>query len=125
MTPPHPAPHHPPDATSILAAYLRRPDTPRRARHQDQLLAARLQERVVPKVIIEAAFLLATLRRFNRPPEAEPLAPIRSLRYFLTVIEELIRRPPAASYVAYLRQTVARLLARTAADKGPKMIVFT
>ena len=125
MTPPHPAPHHPPDATWILAAYLRLPDTPRRARHQDQLLAARLHQRGVPASVLEAAFLLATWRRINRPPEAEPLAPIRSLRYFLPVIEELLHRPPAASYVAYLRETVARLLARPADDKGPKTIAFT
>lgn len=125
MTPLHPASHHPPDAHWILAAYLRLPDTPRRARHQDQLLAARLHERGVPALVLEAAFLLATWRRINRPPEAEPLAPIHSLRYFLPVIEELLRRPPAPSYVAYLRETVARLLARPAADNAPKMIVFT
>jgi len=125
LTPPHPAPHHPPDAHWILAAYLRLPDTPRRARHQDQLLAARLHERGVPALVLEAAFLLATWRRINRPADAEPLAPIRSLRYFLPVIEELLRHPPAASYIAYLRETVARLLPRPADDNGPKTIAFT
>jgi len=125
VTPPV-APHQSqPDASWIIDTYLRLPDTPRRARQQDQLLAARLQERGVPEHIVEAAFLLATTRRINRPPHAEPLAPIRSLRYFLPVIEELLRRPPAASYLAYLRQTVARLLARPAADKGPKKDAFT
>lgn len=118
MTPPVAAHQGPPDASWIIEAYLRLPDTPRRARYQDQLLAARLQERGVPELIVEAAFLLATLRRINRPHDAEPLAPIRSLRYFLPVIEELLRRPPAASYLIYLRQTVGRILARPPGDDG-------
>ena len=125
MTPPVAAHQGPPDASWIIEAYLRLPDTPTRARHQDQLLAAQLHQRGVPMAIIEAAFLLATTRRTNRPPDAEPLTPIRSLRYFLPVIEELLRCPPAASYLTYLRESVEWLLARTADDKGPKMIVFT
>ena len=125
MTPPLAAHQGPPDVSWIIATYLRLPDTPTRARHQDQLLAAQLHQRGVPMAIIEAAFLLATTRRINRPPDAEPLTPIRSLRYFLPVIEELLRRPPAASYLTYLRQTVARLLVRPAADKGPKKDAFT
>jgi hypothetical protein len=125
VTPPLTAPQGPPDASWIIAAYLRLPDTPTRARHQDRLLASQLHQRGVPMAIIEAAFLLATTRRTNRPHDAEPLAPIRSLRYFLPVIDELLRRPPAASYLTYLRQTVARLLVRPAADKGPKKDAFT
>lgn len=125
MTPPLAAHHGPPDPIWIIEAYVRLPDTPRHARPQDQLLATRLHQRGVPMTIIEAAFLLATLRRINRPHGAEPLAPIRSLRYFLPVIEELLRRPPAASYLTYLRQAVASLLARPAADKGPKKDAFT
>ena len=125
MTPPLAAHQGPPDASWIIATYLRLPDTPTRARHQDHLLASQLHQRGVPMAIIEAAFLLATTRRINRPPEAEPLAPIRSLRYFLPVIEELLRRPPAASYLTYLRATVHRLLVRPAIDKGPKKDAFT
>lgn len=125
MTPPDAAHQGPPDANWIIDTYLRLPDTPTRARHQDHLLAAQLHQRRVPMAIIEAAFLLATTRRINRPPRAEPLTPIRSLRYFLPVIDELLRRPPAPSYLSYLRETVARLLARPVADKGPKKDAFT
>ena len=32
-----------------------------------------------------------------------PLGPIRSLHYFLPIIEELLARPVPESYVAYLR----------------------
>ena len=124
MTPPVAAHQDQPDASWIIDAYLRLPDTPTRARHQDHLLASQLHQRGVPIAIIEAAFLLATTRRINRPPDAEALAPIRSLRYFLPVIEELLRRPPAASYLAYLRETVHRLLVRPA-DEGPKKDTFT
>ena len=125
MTPPLTAYQGQPDASWIIDTYLRLPDTPTRARHQDRLLAAQLHERGVPEAIIEAAFLLATTRRINRPPEAEPLTPIRSLRYFLPVIEELLRLPPAASYLTYLRESVASLLVRPAPDKGPKKDAFT
>ena len=125
MTPPLTAHQGQPSVSWIIEAYLRIPDTPTQARHQDQLLAAQLQKRAVPEAILEAAFLLATMRRINRPPDAEPLAPIRSLRYFLPVIEELLRRPPAASYLTYLRATVGRTFARPADDKGPKKDAFT
>ena len=125
MTPPLAAHQGPPDASWIIATYLRLPDTPTRARHQDHLLASQLHQRGVPMAIIEAALLLATTRRINRPPDAEPLTPIRSLPYFLPVIEVLLRRPPAPSYLTYLRATVHKLLVRPAADKGPKKDAFT
>jgi len=115
----------PPGPSWIIDAYLRLPDTPHHARPHDQLLATRLHERGVPELVIDAAFLLATLRRINRPRDAEPLAPIRSLRYFLPVIDELLRRPPATSYVTYLRDTVAGLLAQPNHDQGPEKDTFT
>jgi hypothetical protein len=58
---------------------------------------------------VEAAFLLASLRRAARRPAAIPLGPIRSLHYFLPVIEELLRTPlhHGDAYLAHLRSKVA------------------
>ncbi len=41
-----------------------------------------------------------------RPANALPLGPIRSLHYFLPVIEELLVHPLPQAYVAYLRSKV-------------------
>ena len=44
----------------------------------------------IPLTTAETALLLASLRRAARRPDALPLGPIRSLHYFLPVIEELL-----------------------------------
>ena len=61
----------------------------------------------MPLVIVETALLLATARRRARPAEAHPLSPVRSLHYFLPVVEELLHGPPPDDYLDYLRETVA------------------
>ena len=94
----------------VIDAYLHLPDTPRRARPHDHDLAAQLHQRGVPEAIVQAAFYLATLRRIHRPPSATPLTPIRSLHYFLPVIEELLQSPPSASYLRYLRERLANTI---------------
>jgi len=50
--------------------------------------------------------LLASVCRTARRPEAMPLGPIRSLHYFLPVIEELLANPGPDSTVACLRSKV-------------------
>ena len=49
-----------------------------------------------------AAFLLAASRRRFRTPEAPALQPIRSLSYFLPIIDEIIDTPIDPGYIAYL-----------------------
>jgi hypothetical protein len=49
---------------------------------------------------------LALGRRKARPPDADPLQPIRSLHYFLPVIDELPPGPPPDGYLNYLRDTI-------------------
>lgn len=92
---------------ALLAFYHQLPDTPRRHSRYDRRLASQLCQQHVPLAIIEAAFLLATARRLLRDPSYPPLNPIRSLHYFLPVIEELLDQPPALSYVDYLRRKLA------------------
>lgn len=109
----------------VIQAYLRLPHTPSRARDQDRLLAAQLHQRDVPLTIVEAAFLIATARRIDRPPDADPLNPIHSLHYFLPVIEELLERPPSAAYITHLRRNLASIISDPPVDHGPKKDVLT
>jgi hypothetical protein len=97
----------------LLDLYLRLPDTPRRLSRYDVRLVRQLWERQIPLTLVETAFLLASTRRATRRPDAMPLGPIRSLHYFLPVIEELLAQPVPESYVAYLR---SKIRFRPAAD---------
>ena len=49
---------------------------------------------------------LATARRNARPTDFNPLPPIRSLHYFLPVIDELPQGTPPDGYLNYLRDVV-------------------
>lgn len=88
---------------AVLTLYLDLPDTPLRPSPLDQSLARKLYQRSVPLPLVESALLLATLRRFSRPSDLPPLPKIRSLAYFLPVIEELQQQPLPDGYLDYLR----------------------
>ena len=105
---------------TLLDLYLRLPDTPRRLSRFDLRLVRQLWERQIPLTTVETALLLASSRRAVRRPHALPLGPIRSLHYFLPVIEELLAQPVPESYLAYLRSKVPlhRATGKTAATTG-------
>jgi len=86
-----------------LDLYRSVPGTFGRIRREDRLLAADLHDRGINLSTLEAAFVLASARRCFRPPDAHPLSPIRSLHYFLPVIEEIMANPPTPEYLAYLK----------------------
>jgi len=92
-----------PYVSKVLTLYLELPETPLRTTLYDQQRAAELQLRGVSLDLIEAAFLLGSLRRLLRSPGALPLSPIRSLAYFQPVIDELLSNPLSSSYIGYLR----------------------
>ncbi len=92
---------------AVLEAYARLPDTPQRPRPADRRLAERLHDRGVPESLVRDALLLARARRLIRPQDAPPLAKVRSLRYFLTVIEELLEKPLPSGYARYLQRKIA------------------
>jgi hypothetical protein len=100
-------------AATVLNLYLDLPDTPLRASIQDQRLAQRLFETGVPLAVIEAAFLLASLRRHCRPSDVPPLPRVRSLAYFQPVIEELQANPIPDGYLGYLRLKLRGVLDKT------------
>ena len=72
----------------VLTAYRQTPGTTGTIRRPDRLLAAQLYARGVPLHAVENALVLAASRRLFRPTPAPPLATIRSLAYFLPVIDE-------------------------------------
>lgn len=86
----------------VLRLYCRLPDTPDRPRPLDRRLAAELERRRVPLDLIRTAFVLGTARRHFSP--SAPLPPIRSLHYFLPILEQAQQEPPEPGYVEYLRQ---------------------
>jgi hypothetical protein len=73
-------------------------------RRPDRALAAQLYLRSVPVSVIENAFVLAAVHRLIRPAEAAPLGTIRSLAYFLSVIEEVLGLRVSPDYFDYLRR---------------------
>jgi len=102
---------------AVLILYIDLPDTPMRASHADEALAHKLYEQGVPLSLVEAALLLASLRRLIRPADRPPLSPIRSLAYFLSVIAELQQQPLPDGYLHYLR-----LKLRNAANALPTYV---
>lgn len=109
MSAPSPATDAASYAAAVLLLYVDLPDTPLRASLQDERQARRLHERGVPLRVVEAALLLASLRRMVRPADVPPLPPIRSLAYFQPVIEELLAHPVPDNYLEYLRLKLRRM----------------
>lgn len=92
---------------SILTAYLALPCTSGRTSPYDRRLARDLYDRGVPLASVKAAFVLACARRINRPPSAVPLGPVRSLAYFLPVLDEVLAHPIDPSYLDYLHRKLS------------------
>jgi hypothetical protein len=96
----------------VLEAYRLTPGTCGAVRRPDRLLAAQLHERGVPAEAVENALTLAAARRLIRPAGAPPLATVRSLAYFLPVVEEALRIEAGPEYFRYLRGKLQRLAAQ-------------
>ena len=96
----------------VLASYLSLPHTARRVGPADRRLARSLFSENVALDVVLSALLLGSLRRLvGRAADAAPLPTVRSLAYFVPIIEELRPAPLDPSYHAYLRQTFLRALA--------------
>ena len=81
----------------VLEAYRNTPGTCGNLRRPDRMLA------------IENALVLAAVRRLIRPPDAPPLTTVRSLAYFMPVIEEVLETEVGEEYFQYARQKLQRL----------------
>jgi hypothetical protein len=91
----------------LLRLYLALPHTPSRASRDDRRLARELEQRQISWKALQTALLLAMARRCLRDPSLQPLPPIRSLHYFLPVIEEVLGMEISADYVRYLKRKLA------------------
>ena len=96
----------------VLDAYRLTPGTCGAVRRPDRLLAAELHERGVPAEAVENALILAAARRLIRPAGAPPLATVRSLAYFLPVVEEVLQIEASPEYFRYLRGKLQRFAAQ-------------
>jgi hypothetical protein len=92
----------------VLEAYRKTPGTTGTVRRADRLLAAQLYQRGLSLKMIENALVLAATRRLIRPPDVPPLGTIRSLAYFLPVIEEVLELRVSPDYFGYLRNKLVR-----------------
>jgi hypothetical protein len=73
------------------------------------MLAVQLYQRGVPLSKVENALVLAAVRRMIRPADAPPLTTVRSLAYFLPVIDEVLDIEVGEDYFQYARQKLQRL----------------
>ncbi len=93
----------------VLEAYRKTPGTTGTVRRPDRVLAGQLYRSGVSVNVIENAFLLAATRRLIRPANAPPLGTIRSLAYFLPIIEEVRELRVSPDYFQYLRHKLQRI----------------
>jgi hypothetical protein len=92
----------------VLEAYRSTPGVAGVVRRADRLLAAQLHERGVAFETVKNAFVLAVTRRLVRPEGAPALGTIRSLAYFLPVIDEVLETNVSREYFDYLRYRLKR-----------------
>jgi hypothetical protein len=92
----------------LLDAYRATPGASGAVRRLDRVLAAQLHQRGVPLQVVENAFILAAARRIIRPATAAPLSTVRSLAYFLPVIEEVLHLNVGQEYFQHLRHRLQR-----------------
>jgi hypothetical protein len=103
--------------STVLKLYLHLPETPDKPNVNDRKTAEELQSRGITLATVESALLLAAARRLGRLPDLPTLTPIRSLAYFLPVIQELLDNPIADGYLEYLRIKVRSLSGKRAITK--------
>ena len=95
---------------TVLDAYRQTPGTTGKVHRPDRLLASQLHQRGVPLTVVENALVLATARRLLRPATTPPLTTVRSLAYFLPVIEEVLDLKVGQDYYEHARRRIQRLL---------------
>jgi hypothetical protein len=91
---------------AVRSLYLRLPNTHQRFSRSDRSLALSLYQRGFSLDLVRSALFLATARRLARNPLAPPLPPVRSLYYFLPVLEEIRLKPLPLGYLQYLESKV-------------------
>lgn len=92
----------------VLTLYLTAEGTPGRLSRSDRQLAGAWYDQAVTMDEIEIVLILTIARRRFRDPALPPLAPIRSLSYFVPVLAEVRSNSIPVDYVSYLRRKLTR-----------------
>lgn len=98
-----------PYVRAVLELYRRLPHTPHRPRRDDRFVVRQLELQRHPILRVQAALILATVRRLFRDDNTEHLMPIRSFRYFLPIVDELRINGLDPRYVHYLARKISDL----------------
>jgi hypothetical protein len=99
---------------ALRSVYLQLPNTHRRFSHSDRRLASNLFQRGFSLALVRSALLLASARRLARNPAEPPLPPVRSLHYFLPVLDEIRSQPLPPGYLEYLEAKLRSAQPRSA-----------
>jgi len=91
---------------AVRDVYTQLPHTSGRFSRYDRQLASDFYHRQVPLDIVRSALLLAIVNRLYR--EGPPLPTIRSLHYFVPVVDEILLKPLPRGYVQYLEYKIAK-----------------
>lgn len=96
---------------SVLEAYGSTPGTCGKIRCADRDLAREFFRRGIPLQQVQNALVLALSRRVLRPPDAPPLGIVRSLAYFVPVIDEVLNNRDRVKdeYYQHLRSRLQQL----------------
>lgn len=92
----------------LLDAYSKTPGTTGFVHKADRKVAYALFEQGVSLKQAENALCLGAARRLFRPNDAPPLQTVRSLAYFLPVIEEVLTTNVGDEYFAHVRRKLAQ-----------------
>jgi hypothetical protein len=92
----------------VLEAYRKTPGTMGTVSRPDRMLAVQLYQRGISLTVVENALVLAATRRLIRRTDARRLGTVRSLAYFLPVIEEVLEFRVSPDYFQYLLQKLQR-----------------
>ena len=91
---------------AVRSLYLQLPNTHHHFSRSDRRLASNLFLRGFSLDLVRSALFLATARRLARNPLEPPLPPVRSLHYFLPVLDEIKLQPLPPGYLQYLESKV-------------------
>lgn len=103
----------------VLGLYRSTPTCAGKIRREDGRLAYRLYDRRTPLHLVEAAFILAAMRRLYRRDQDELISPIRSLHYFLPLLDEIRQQAIDPDYIAYALQKVRDAPQPSQTDRQP------
>jgi hypothetical protein len=93
-----------------IETYRNTPTTSGCIRPEDRQLARQLYDQRISLRTIYAAFLMAAVRRLTHAEDPSTIPPIRSLHYFLPLLDEIRAEPLDPGFFGYLSYKLDSLL---------------